>query len=451
MRRSLATLCLLAISSLPAGLVAEPVRSVGADEIESAATLNLWTLYEATLEANPNILAAQARIHAGEGRRQEARGRLFPQVAATASLTRNQRDDGRFRDYYHGERYALQFNQVLFDSASWRGFQRFSALADQLKAEAANVTAQMTVDLVHRYFAVLAAEDELELTQAERRLTQRNFERVNALFERQLARITDVLDISARVDRLLATEVEAANEVAVAREALAELVGWPVTAKLQGITDAAPLSVPDQDQEHWVALALHHNAALAARNEAVAAAEAAVGEAKGAYLPTVQLFAMAQESDIGYDNTLAPQAETYVVGLGLQIPLFTGGATSGRVKTMHGALAEARHQYEAARREVVRETRTAFLTLQASNSRLKATENALASAIKAREAAERSFSYGLNTAVDVLAAVREEYAARRDHLGSRYSFVINWLGLNRWAGTAGREQVKQVNSWLADE
>lgn len=420
----------------------------GAEPAPAADSIDLWTLYQEAVLADPRLLAAEARALSGRGRKREAYGQLLPQLTASASATRTARDDGRFREFYNGERYALSLNQALFDAGAWRSYKRFTALAEQAKSEYADVKTQVTVDLVERYFAALAAEDELALVQAERRATQRNLDRVESLYERQMAMVTDVLEISARVDSLIAEEIEAQNQVAVAREALSEVVGFPVLQPLHRIGRDAQLAMPDREEQFWVQMALERNSALAARQDAVEAAEAALREGKAGHLPTVSLFATAQESDIGYENTLVPQTETYVVGVGIQIPLFSGGSVSARVTSLYGALTEAQQNYEAVRREVVKETRTAFMSTRASVSKVSATEKALLSALRAREAAEKAFGYGVNNAVDVLNAVREEYSARRDYLQSQYSFIMGWLVLNRWGGTLDAEQVQEANAWL---
>jgi outer membrane protein TolC len=73
--------------------------------------------------------------------------------------------------------------------------------------------------------------------------TERNLKQVKAMFARQMAMITDVNDLEARVDTLLADEIEAGNKVANSREAISELfrddsAGGPFR---EGATDARVL------------------------------------------------------------------------------------------------------------------------------------------------------------------------------------------------------------------
>jgi len=120
---------------------------------------------------------------------------------------------------------------------------------------------------------------------AERRATQKNLDRVNALYERKLAMITDVLDLKARVDALAAQEVEARNQVRLSREDLSELVGRAVVEKLSRIREDVALQVPGESLDVWITRAVAANPALKARESALAAAEAAVREGKGGHYP----------------------------------------------------------------------------------------------------------------------------------------------------------------------
>ncbi|MDX9874764.1 MAG: TolC family outer membrane protein [Spongiibacteraceae bacterium] len=434
-----------AVEAVPSEIMSDVEQQVARSD---RGYLNLWQLYLDAMQADPRILAAEGRAMSGEGRRIDARGQLLPQLSASGSYQRSDRRVDPNRDLYNGERYGLNLSQVIFNASAWRNYQRFKSLAAQRAAEYQDIRSEAAVDLAQRYFSALAAEDELALTQAERRAMQRNLDQVNSLYERRLAKITDVLQISARVDALVAREIEAANNVAVSRAALAEVVGYPIDQRLERIRPDAEFRMPAMDEHYWIQAALSSNPALTARQQAVAAAEAGVGEARGGHLPTVSLYASAQQSDIGYENTLMPETETFVVGVGVQIPIFSGGSTSGRVRAAYGELTAAQQDYEALRREIEREVRTAYLNVQASVSKVKASERALVSAEKARVAAERGFSYGVETAVDVLNAIQEEYRARRDYQQAQYEFVIGLLVLNRWGGSLGDEHIQMANGWL---
>ena len=198
------------------------------------------------------------------------------------------------------------------------------------------------------------------MVQAERRATQKNLDRVNALYEKQYAMVTDVLDLKARVDSLAAQEVDARNQVRLSRAALSEIVGRPVTEKLSRVRNDVELKVSDQTLESWVQLAQADNPSIKANQSAVEAAEAALRGGKGGHYPTLALNLSAQNTNEGYNNALAPKTDSYVAGVQLTVPIYSGGSTSARARGLYQEQRSAELQLEATRRQVVKETTNAY-------------------------------------------------------------------------------------------
>lgn len=415
----------------------------------STFSTDLMQLYrEARLE-DPRVLASYSRAKAGQEHQREALGALLPQVSLNAGTNRIHQENDLAQRSYDSENYSLVLRQYLYNKAAWENYQKFKSLARQSESEALETQAEATVELAQRYFAALAAEDELELVKAERQTTQKSLDRVNALYEKQMAMITDQLDLKARVDLLAAQELDAQNQASISREALAEIVGRPVKEKLNRIRDDVQLRVSAQSLEAWVRDGMALNPALKANESGVEAAGAALRSGKGGHYPTLSLTLSAQQTNEGYNNSQVPRTDNYVAGIGVQVPLYSGGSTSARVRGLYQDQITAEQQLESVQRRVVKEITSAYLTANSSAEKINASRHALASAQLSRVATEKGLSYGMVNAVDVLTSVRNEFRARRDLLKTQYDFVTNVLTLNRWAGKPPAESVENVNAWLS--
>ncbi|WP_286953257.1 MULTISPECIES: TolC family outer membrane protein [unclassified Pseudomonas] len=441
-------MCMAAWQALavePQGTAGEAPRAVSA----STYALDLAGLYrEARLE-DPRVLVAYARARTAAEQQREALGGLLPQVSANANSSRVLRKNELSRDIYNNETYSLSLTQYLYNKPAWERYQKSKSVKDQKGQQAEDTLAEATVDLAKRYFVALAADDELALVQAERRATQLNLDRVSMMFDRQMAKITDKLDMQARVDALAAQEVDARNQVQVSREALAEIVGRPINEPLSRVRNDVALQAPTRPLQSWVTQAIETNPLLKAYRSGAEAANAAVREGKGEHYPQLSLSLSAQQSDQGYDNTQAPRSDSYVASLGVRIPIYSGGSTSARVRGLYNEQLAAEEQMEGIRRQVVKETTTAYLTAQSSVEKIRANRNALSSAQKSSVAAQKAFAFGVVNAVDVLTSVQNEFKARRDLLKSQYDFITNLFLLNRWAGELNQESVDNVNVWLS--
>ena len=440
---------------LAAGAVGAQTHAAQADGATptevSASTFStdLAQLYrEARLE-DPQVLASHARAKAGQEHQDEAFGALLPQLSFNAGKNRIHQENDFLQRSFDSESYGLVLRQYLYNKAAWENYQKFKSLAKQSESQALDTQAEATVELAQRYFTALAAEDELELVRAERRTTQRSLDRVNALYEKQMALVTDQLDLKARVDLLAAQELDARNQASLSREALAEIVGRPVKEKLNRVRDDVQLQVSAQSLESWVRDGIALNPALKANESGVEAAGAALRSGKGGHYPTLSLNLSAQQTDEGYNNSQAPRTDSYVAGIGLQVPLYSGGSTSARVRGLYQDQVVAEQELEAIRRRVVKEITNAYLTANSNGEKIGANRMALDSAQLSRVAAEKALSYGMVNSVDVLASVRNEFRARRDLLKTQYEFLSNVLTLNRWAGKPPAESIDSVNAWLS--
>src|SRR5476649_95355 len=428
-----------------------PATSVSAKEYSA----DLLSLYRESRLEDPRVLASYARAQAGKEHARESFGALLPQISANAGTNRikqayDQKGIGNISQVYDSQDYSINLTQAIYNKAAWENYQKLKSAAKQSESDATEAQAEATVDLAQRYFAALAADDQLELTQAELRATQKNLDRVNALYAKKYAMITDVLDLKARVDTLLAQEVDDRNQVRVTRAALSEIVGRPVTEKLSRIRNDVQLKVSNESLETWVQQAVIDSPSLKSTTSAVEAANAAIREGKGGHYPTLSASLSAQNSNQGYNNAVAPRTDSYVAGLQLSVPIYSGGSTSARVRGLYQDQVSAEQQLEATRRQVVKETTNAYLTADSSVEKIRANRNALASAEQSSIASEKAFSYGVVNAVDVLTATQNEFKARRDLLKTQYDFITNLFILNRWAGKLSDESVESVNVWLSN-
>ncbi|SDT46575.1 TolC family outer membrane protein [Pseudomonas prosekii] len=411
-------------------------------------SVDLMQLYRESRLEDPRVIASYSKAQSGVEQENQAFGSLLPSVTANAGFNRIKQTNLQVDEAYNSRNYTVGLTQPLYNKAAWENYQHYKSQAKQADSESREAQAEATVDLAQRYFAALAADDELELVQAERRATQKNLAMVSALYSKQLAMITDLLDLKSRVDSLAAQEVDARNRSRLSRVALAEIIGRPVNEKLSRVRNDVELKVSAGSLESWVNLAITENPSIMASESAQEAAEAALRAGKGGHYPTVNLNLSAQQTNEGYNNSLAPQTDSFVAGVGVQIPIYIGGSTSARVRQLYQDLLTAEQQLVATRRQVVKELTNSYLTADSSAEKIRANHNALASAEQSRIAAEKAFTYGVVNAVDVLTAVQNEFKARRDLLKTQYDFITNLFIMSRWAGKLSEESVESVNAWL---
>ncbi len=146
----------------------------------------------------------------------------------------------------------------------------------------------------------------------------------------------------------------------------------------------------------------------------------------------------------GADNTVNK------IGAQLAIPIYQGGGTNSRVRQANAEVWSAQATVDQAVRTTVQQIRDAYLGVEASVSSVKAFNQALISAKTSVEATEAGFEAGTRTSVDVLLVQGRQFEAERNYARSRYDYLLVLLELQRAAGSLSREDVRQINEWLAE-
>jgi outer membrane protein len=398
--------------------------------------------YMATLEKKPQALSA-----------------LKPQVSLSGSASqayeKTPYDAGTpsgSADYNISHvNYALNLSKSLYNKSLDAQTEQADAVIAQagsgLDAEREN----LIMRVANGYFGFLLAQDNLQLARTEKEAINRQLEQTKAYFDAGRSAITDVKEAESRFDLATAQEINAANQLDLAREQLRVLTGG-FYQTLNGPASNLPLTVPTpQDIEQWVQTAKASNKELAASKKAIEVAQKEVERQRAGKKPTVNLVASQTGSKTEGDPVaLDPESYDASVGVQVNVPLYTGGAVSSKIREAQHSLRQAQQQHDFQARKTEQQARNAFLTVQSSISQVTANQRALTSAETAAEATQAGFEVGTRTAVDVLTSLRNVFSARRDYANARYNYLLSTLSLKQAAGTLSDKDIAAMNTLLTD-
>lgn len=431
---------------LNTGFAAEPGAAPAGRTLEE--------FFTSALDYNPELNMAHERWNIGTARRQQINGQLLPQINANANLSDNTRSEtGAPEVGYEGERYTLQLSQVLFN---WQAFSARSAaylVEDQAEAEYYAQVAQLLTDVADRYLAALQAEDDVESINAELEATANQVDRVQMLYDLEIARVTDLYESQARLAAVRAELVTLDASLALTREALRAISGLEV-GDLARLPEEIAVEPTEGTLEEWLERARNNNQTIEARAYALRAAEKRVSENRGAYMPRVSLVYQRQQSNVGYDNQPLSnpldlqRIESEYVGIDFSMPIFAGGSNRARVREAHSMRNIAESELRQAELDIVERTRTAYLQAKAGEALIEAGRVLAESTTTSHEAMERGFELGTVTTVDVLDALGARFRAERDLQRARYDHIRARLILRREAGVLTADDIRAVSDQL---
>ncbi len=420
--------------------------------LQTVAAHDLLTIYQQAQQSDPTLKTAALQIGVSEAQRGQVGGALLPQISASANISMN--------DYrpnkpsvnnpsrtYAGQRYMLGLTQSIIDLPKFLNWQRYQKIVAH--SELAYEDAQQTLmqNVVDRYFAVLEARDNLDLVNQEIAVTEKQLEQLKHKFAKQMAKVTDVYELEAKVHTLMADAIDAKTKLDVALQGLTELTGQQV-GKLAGLRNDIHFTEILGSIDDWMAQAQALNPALAAQDQAIAAAEYDVWRQHAQHLPTVDLQLTYYDTNTGFQNTYSQPYTTGVAAVNVNIPIFSGGVTSKQAEEASKTLEINKEKQNAILRNMIKETREFFLSTNGSVKRIKAATKALDSSTKSREMMEKGFHYGIQSVSDVLLSQAREYKAKQDLLTAKYAYIRYRTHFERATGTITEQSLQAINQWL---
>ena len=408
---------------------------------------DLLSLYKSAMQDNPTLKIRELGIERAKADADIAVSRLYPQVNLQVSSSKNYANEaGRLSDYY-GQRANLSARQAILDLASYYRFDSARYAAKQAESEAHLARMQLTAQLIDSYLEGLQSDDEMEQLWGEKVVATQQVARLLAMFQMQMAKVTDLSEATAYLQQLETRQIDVANKADAARIKLRELSGRD-PGELAVLTRSNFPVVP-YDENYWVRSALDGNPDILARTEAVKVSRSTLSSARAEHYPQLSFLMQRNESNQDIDNLPRREFGVNVVGLELRIPIYEGGRVNA---TMASALAQlniAQQQLEATRRTVERDMRLVFASAIANHARIESTTNQVNAMEQSVTAQEVGFDLGVVTVIDVLDARRRLFKARLDLAKARYDFLRDLMGLRMRSGGLRQTDIEEFNQWLA--
>lgn len=424
---------------------------------------NLLDVYQLAVENNSDLAAAHAAYQARAENIPLARAALLPQLGAGAntnqsSTTVDTKEVGSQNSKRNSYSYQATLSQPLFRLDSWYQLKAAQADNEQAALELSATEQSVILQSAEVYFTVLRTQDNLAASRAEENAFKRQYDLASERFNVGLSDKTDVLQAQAAYDAARANRLVAKNQVQDAFQALSTLTNREYAA-LEGVRHSLPVLPPQpNDANAWVNKATAENLQLQAMDFAVTAAENDLRKRKSGHAPTIDAIAQYQKGDndaLGFMNrgmsgtpTYNRHAEQAVIGLQLNIPLYSGGATSASVRQGVQQRNQTEHLKESMRRQVVQDARNLHRAVNTDVEQVQARKQTIISSQSAVEATEIGYEVGTRTIVDVLDAQRQLFAAVRNYNNARYDYILNNLRLQQTAGNLSPLNLQALSPYL---
>ncbi|MEW6613112.1 MAG: TolC family protein [Pseudomonadota bacterium] len=389
---------------------------------------------------NPQTREAWANARVRAAQLGEAQAGYLPSATLSATLARTQTSSsGGFQIPPQTQfRPLLSLNYLLFDFGS-RDATVEAARQSLIAANwTQNATLQnvlfSTVQAYYQLFATQAAVD------AARESERASLESLNAAtFRHQVgaATLADKLQAQTAYSQARLNRQKAEGDARVAQGVLANLLGLDADRPLRVVPPVwqAPGAGPDDNVRRLIEAAKRARPDLAAAEAQVRAAEANIQAARSSGKPSISLFA-----NYGYNySSVLNDTRNWSTGLTLNFPLFTGFATTYRVRTARAQLDAQAAGRDRLADQVALDVWRAYQNLNTSRDTWASTEDLLASAIQSEQLALGRYKAGAGNILELLNAQASLANARLQRVQAQYNWQIARAALSQAVGQLDRD------------
>lgn len=430
-----------ALAQAPAAPSAAPARN------------DLLTVYRLALANDPVFASARFTRQAAAEREPQARAALLPNVGASLGYNATSFDSKTpdFSRSFNSWGPSIQASLPLFRPQAWNAFDQAKLQVQTADAQFAQAQQDLVLRVAQAYFDVLSAQDDLTAIEASKKAVSEQLAQARREFEVGTKTIVDTHEAQARFDQIVAQEQVVRGTLIVRQNALRSIIGRD-PGPLLPLAEKPALAPPQPaDVETWARQAEDGSFGVQAARLNAEIARIGTTLARNGHMPTVDLTAsIGQNRSSGSVNTTQSNTTTTgVVGVQLNVPIYSGGLTQSRVREALAIEERSAQDLESARRTANQNAKQAFTGVDFGLAQVRALESAEVSARSQLESTRLGYQVGVRINLDVLNATTQLFSTQRDLKKARYDFLVNGLRLESAVGSLDERDVQAINALLA--
>jgi len=391
--------------------------------IEEETSLALIEVVELALCGNPQTREVWANARYQEAQLAIAQGAYLPTLNADASVSRSGSDRLGAISPVDTKNVSVSLSYLIYDF----GARGASLESSRQLLTAAIATQDSTVQTVF-----LAAVQAFYQTQAaEATLASAKEAERSSLESLKAATLRSTLGSGAPLDKLQAqtaasqatyTRIQAQGSLRSAQGNLANVLGWDANRPVK-LLASSTITLPanfEQDVDALIASARKRRPDLLAVQAQLHAAQANVETARAADFPTITFGASASNSR----SDMLVAANSYGLSLNLNIPLYSGGVATNRIRAARAQVDSKLAQGERLQHQVALDVWNAYQNLQTASQSLRSSADLVNSAEQSERVASARYKAGMGSLLDVLVAQSALAAARQQRVQASYNWNI---------------------------
>ena|GEM_PF-6288511 len=389
------------------------------------------------IKNSPTVKEARANYENARAKLTEARADFLPQLSLQSSYSKSQQTMtdfvGSIVKLPEKENYSYQFGlrQTIFD-----GFQTIKANSQARNNLAYTEIAyqkaidDVAFDVLQGYYTILKCMQMVEINKKMVEQSLKHREQAEANYKAGLATKSDILRADVEVTNSKINLLKAENDLIKAKTSLNSYLSRPLTEEI-GVEEKKEEAIPrDIKLEEMLNSALLNRREIKEMQYQKNSAKDSIAISRSNLYPGLTL-----SSSLGWrEDKFPPETSSWSIGLGLDLPLFTGGANLARVNQARKNLEAVVAKEEKLKQDITLEVTQDYLSFKESQERTELTQKSLEQAELNQAFVEGKYVNGLANIVELVDADITLANAQISNAQAKWDLQINYLKLLKVAG-----------------
>ena len=276
------------------------------------------------------------------------------------------------------------------------------------KEEARRTELQVVYDTTRYYYGVVLARELVLIGRDALTRMEVTLDLTENLYTKGSGKVkkTDYLRNKTVVEWLRTAVTSLEGNEQLAKAALTNSMGLEWQNPVEPSPESLPFMPSKAELRDLVSGAYQFNPDWARLDAGLVAAEAKIDEAKSGHLPKIGLFGSLTGIVNSYDQGIVTpdNKNSWMVGIGLELPLFNGLRTTGEVREARARLEKLKQQQFLLKEGIALQVKHIFIQLITAQQQKVSAEAAAASSEENRSLNERAYQEELVETKDVIEA-----------------------------------------------
>jgi outer membrane protein TolC len=333
--------------------------------------------------------------------------------------------------------YGVNFNQILFDGQVFIALQARATSLEWKKKNAALTEENIKANIYKIYYQLSASKTQLNILDANIERLQKLANDAAAMYKNGFAERLDVDKVNVQLNNLQTEKLKANNSVTIGFMGLKMLMGMPVkdSLVLTDIINESNLSTAvlyEDNFEYGVRKDFQYLTTIQKLSQYN------IKRYQLSYLPTITLNGAytknAQRTKFDFFEKNGNWFETSLIGLNINLPLFTGMSRVAKVNKAKLELQQVDNQMAALKNNIDNELSQAKLNYMSSVATVNFQKKNMQLAENVYSQTKKKFEAGTGSNTEISAAQADLVAAQNNFMNALYAALIAKVDLLKASG-----------------